>query len=196
MPISTLFKHLLITASVSLLPACMLLQQQPEPLYTEQQIQQFAAQYQSQQQSIARLTEMENDLRIMTAELNSKPDVQMLSKASESDQTHSDNASITYNDAVARNAQAPAGAQLGVYLDPSQIKRQVLIMKKQYPGAFDKLEFVFLERPTKSQTRYALRVGPFANYNEATVFCYLAKQLQQHCLTAPFLGEPLDLSRR
>lgn len=201
MHFSIFSKYLLITISLTALTACMMSQEQTQPAYTEQQVQQFAAEWQNQQPSIERLSAMEKDLALLIEVLSANSDLTALQSAEpqndviihQSEQTQVLKASSTdsLEAIIAANKAAEAGVQLGLYLTPKKVSYQVLKLKRDYPAVLNDLDFRFKTREQKGVTLYGLRAGPFANYTQATAFCEIAKRMGQTCVTAPFIGEML-----
>ncbi|WP_217874754.1 SPOR domain-containing protein [Pseudoalteromonas shioyasakiensis] len=201
MHFSIFSKYLLITISLTALTACMMSQEQTQPAYTEQQVQQFAAEWQNQQPSIERLSAMEKDLALLIEVLSANSDLTALQSEEpqndviihQSEQTQVLKASSTdsLEAIIAANKAAEAGVQLGLYLTPKKVSYQVLKLKRDYPAVLNGLDFRFKTREQKGVTLYGLRVGPFANYTQATAFCEIAKRMGQTCVTAPFIGEML-----
>lgn len=201
MHFSIFSKYLLITISLTALTACMMSQEQTQPAYTEQQVQQFAAEWQNQQPSIERLSAMEKDLALLIEVLSANSDLTALQSAEpqndviihQSEQTQVQQASSTdsLEAIIAANKAAEAGVQLGLYLTPKKVSYQVLKLKRDYPAVLNDLDFRFKTREQKGVTLYGLRAGPFANYTQATAFCEIAKRMGQTCVTAPFIGEML-----
>ncbi len=201
MHFSIFSKYLLITISLTALTACMMSQEQTQPAYTEQQVQQFAAEWQNQQPSIERLSAMEKDLALLIEVLSANSDLTALQSAEpqndviihQSEQTQVLKASSTdsLEAIIAANKAVEAGVQLGLYLTPKKVSYQVLKLKRDYPAALNGLDFRFKTREQKGVTLYGLRAGPFANYTQATAFCEIAKRMGQTCVTAPFIGEML-----
>ncbi|MCK8127109.1 SPOR domain-containing protein [Pseudoalteromonas sp. 2CM39R] len=201
MHFSIFSKYLLITISLTALTACMMSQEQTQPAYTEQQVQQFAAEWQNQQPSIERLSAMEKDLALLIEVLSANSDLTALQSAEpqndviihQSEQTQVLKASSTdsLEAIIAANKAAEAGVQLGLYLTPKKVSYQVLKLKRDYPAVLNGLDFRFKTREQKGVTLYGLRAGPFANYTQATAFCEIAKRMGQTCVTAPFIGEML-----
>ena len=201
MHFSIFSKYLLITISLTALTACMMSQEQTQPAYTEQQVQQFAAEWQNQQPSIERLSAMEKDLALLIEVLSANSDLTALQSAEpqndviihQSEQTQVQQASSTdsLEAIIAANKAAEAGVQLGLYLTPKKVSYQVLKLKRDYPAALNGLDFRFKTREQKGVTLYGLRAGPFENYTQATAFCEIAKRMGQTCVTAPFIGEML-----
>lgn len=201
MHFSIFSKYLLITISLTALTACMMSQEQTQPAYTEQQVQQFAAEWQNQQPSIERLSAMEKDLALLIEVLSANSDLTALQSAEpqndviihQSEQTQVQQASSTdsLEAIIAANKAAEAGVQLGLYLTPKKVSHQVLKLKRDYPAVLNDLDFRFKTREQKGVTLYGLRAGPFANYTQATAFCEIAKRMGQTCVTAPFIGEML-----
>ena len=173
-------------------------QEQSQPVYTEQQVQQFAAEWQNQQPSIERLAAMEKDLALLIEVLSANSDLTAQPSSFEpqndviyhqSDQLQSQQSSL--ETIIAANKAAEAGVQLGLYLTPKKVRHQVLNLKRDYPAVLNDLDFRFKTREQKGVTLYGLRAGPFANYTQATAFCEIAKRMGQTCVTAPFIGEML-----
>ena len=201
MHFSIFSKYLLITISLTALTACMMSQEQTQPAYTEQQVQQFAAEWQNQQPSIERLSAMEKDLALLIEVLSANSDLTALQSAEpqndviihQSEQTQVLKASSTdsLEAIIAANKAAEAGVQLGLYLTPKKVSHQLLKLKRDYPAVLNDLDFRFKTREQKGVTLYGLRAGPFANYTQATAFCEIAKRMGQTCVTAPFIGEML-----
>ncbi|MEQ3441657.1 SPOR domain-containing protein [Pseudoalteromonas sp. BZP1] len=201
MHFSIFSKYLLITISLTALTACMMSQEQTQPAYTEQQVQQFAAEWQNQQPSIERLSAMEKDLALLIEVLSANSDLTALQSAEpqndviihQSEQTQVLKASSTdsLEAIIAANKAVEAGVQLGLYLTPKKVSYQVLKLKRDYPAVLNGLDFRFKTREQKGVTLYGLRAGPFANYTQATAFCEIAKRMGQTCVTAPFIGEML-----
>ncbi|WP_082665673.1 SPOR domain-containing protein [Pseudoalteromonas sp. XI10] len=201
MHFSIFSKYLLITINLTALTACMMSQEQTQPAYTEQQVQQFAAEWQNQQPSIERLSAMEKDLALLIEVLSANSDLTALQSAEpqndviihQSEQTQVQHASSTdsLEAIIAANKAAEAGVQLGLYLTPKKVSHQVLKLKRDYPAVLNDLDFRFKTREQKGVTLYGLRAGPFANYTQATAFCEIAKRMGQTCVTAPFIGEML-----
>jgi hypothetical protein len=202
MHFSIFSKYLLITISLTTLTACMMSQEQTQPAYTEQQVQQFAAEWQNQQPSIERLSAMEKDLALLIEVLSANSDLTVKPSQFEpqndviihqSEQTQAQQTSSTdsLEAIIAANKAAEAGVQLGLYLTPKKVSYQVLKLKRDYPAALNGLDFRFKTREQKGVTLYGLRAGPFENYTQATAFCEIAKRMGQTCVTAPFIGEML-----
>ena len=201
MHFSIFSKYLLITISLTALTACMMSQEQTQPAYTEQQVQQFAAEWQNQQPSIERLSAMEKDLALLIEVLSANSDLTALQSEEpqndviihQSEQTQVLKASSTdsLEAIIAANKAAEAGVQLGLYLTPKKVSYQVLKLKRDYPAVLNGLDFRFKTREQKGVTLYGLRAGPFENYTQATAFCEIAKRMGQTCVTAPFIGEML-----
>lgn len=201
MHFSIFSKYLLITISLTALTACMMSQEQAQPAYTEQQVQQFAAEWQNQQPSIERLSAMEKDLALLIEVLSANSDLTALQSEEpqndviihQSEQTQAQQTSSTdsLEAIIAANKAAEAGVQLGLYLTPKKVSYQVLKLKRDYPAALNGLDFRFKTREQKGVTLYGLRAGPFENYTQATAFCEIAKRMGQTCVTAPFIGEML-----
>ena len=176
-------------------------QEQTQPAYTEQQVQQFAAEWLNQQPSIERLSAMEKDLALLIEVLSANSDLTALQSAEpqndviihQSEQTQAQQTSSTdsLEAIIAANKAAEAGVQLGLYLTPKKVSYQVLKLKRDYPAALNGLDFRFKTREQKGVTLYGLRAGPFENYTQATAFCEIAKRMGQTCVTAPFLGQML-----
>lgn len=178
-------------------------EQQPA-LISDQQVKEYVQQWHSQQESITRLAAMEEDLQLLIMALASQTDI-----AENPAVLREDNVTVAhYADKIqtldtanssktVENRPLPLygnslpGAQLGLYLKPQRVRTQITKLQQQYPQAFSQLDFVMTERQNKGVTMYGLRVGPFQNYNEANVFCSLAQNLGQKCLSAPFVGQPL-----
>ena len=177
-------------------------QEQSQPVYTEQQVQQFAAEWQNQQPSIERLAAMEKDLALLIEVLSANSDLTAQPSAFEpqndviyhqSEQIQSQQSSSidSLETIIAANKAAEAGVQLGLYLTPKKVRHQVLNLKRDYPAVLNDLDFRFKTREQKGVTLYGLRAGPFANYTQAIAFCEIAKRMGQTCVTAPFIGEML-----
>ncbi|WP_209327634.1 SPOR domain-containing protein [Pseudoalteromonas sp. PA2MD11] len=202
MHFSIFSKYLLLTICLTALTACMMSQEQSQPVYTEQQVQQFAAEWQNQQPSIERLAAMEKDLALLIEVLSANSDLTAQPSAFEpqndviyhqSEQIQSQQSSSidSLETIIAANKAAEAGVQLGLYLTPKKVRHQVLNLKRDYPAVLNDLDFRFKTREQKGVTLYGLRAGPFANYTQATAFCEIAKRMGQTCVTAPFLGQML-----
>ncbi|WP_138618691.1 SPOR domain-containing protein [Pseudoalteromonas sp. S2721] len=202
MHFSIFSKYLLLTICLTALTACMMSQEQSQPVYTEQQVQQFAAEWQNQQPSIERLAAMEKDLALLIEVLSANSDLTAQPSAFEpqndviyhqSEQIQSQQSSSidSLETIIAANKAAEAGVQLGLYLTPKKVRHQVLNLKRDYPAVLNDLDFRFKTREQKGVTLYGLRAGPFVNYTQATAFCEIAKRMGQTCVTAPFIGEML-----
>lgn len=204
------FTTALITITI-LLNGCSSNAHDPEKqpaLISDQQVKEYVQQWHSQQDSINRLAAMEADLQLLimalsadtniaenpaalrqndVAVVHSRDDINLppLSETSAEQSQVPNNINQSYlNDSL-------PGAQLGLYLKPQLVRTKIARLHRQYPNAFSQLSFVMTERQNKGVTLYGLRVGPFQNYNEANVFCSLAQNLGQKCLSAPFVGQPL-----
>lgn len=204
------FTTALITLTI-LLNGCSRNVNKPEEqpaLISDQQVKEYVQQWHSQQDSINRLAAMEEDLQLLimalSADTNIAENPAVLRQNDVAIVHSSDDLQLSQlNNAANQQTQAPAnnyqphltdplpGAQLGLYLKPQRVKTQIVRLQQQYPQAFSQLSFVMTERQNKGVTLYGLRVGPFQNYNEANIFCSLAQNLGQKCLSAPFVGQPL-----
>lgn len=202
MHFSIFSKYLLLTICLTALTACMMSQEQSQPVYTEQQVQQFAAEWQNQQPSIERLAAMEKDLALLIEVLSANSDLTAQPSAFEPQndviyhqieqiQSQQSSSIDSLETIIAANKAAEAGVQLGLYLTPKKVRHQVLNLKRDYPAVLNDLDFRFKTREQKGVTLYGLRAGPFANYTQATAFCEIAKRMGQTCVTAPFIGEML-----
>lgn len=180
-------------------------------LITDKQVKEYVSQWHLQQESIGRLTAMEDDLQllIMTlssqSELTENPPLLMQNKTD-----------ITYGNQPSQNLEPTAlnntpevktpnlqnseltltdetkiGAQLGWYLKPELVKARVERLKQLYPSAFTQFNFTMFERKNNNMTLYGLRVGPFKSDAQVSAFCYLANQLDQVCNIAAFVGKPI-----
>ncbi|MBE0376074.1 SPOR domain-containing protein [Pseudoalteromonas prydzensis] len=203
------FTTALITITI-LLIGCSSNAHDPEKqpaLISDQQVKEYVQQWHSQQDSINRLAAMEADLQLLIMALSANTDIAEnpaalrqndvavvhnsgeVSKPLESETTEP---TLTAANPEASNLNdSLPGAQLGLYLKPQLVRTKITRLHRQYPNAFSQLSFVITERQNKGVTLYGLRVGPFQNYNEANVFCSLAQNLGQKCLSAPFVGQPL-----
>ncbi|MFK3866167.1 SPOR domain-containing protein [Pseudoalteromonas rhizosphaerae] len=178
--------------------------EQQSALISDQQVKEYVQQWHSQQESITRLAAMEEDLQLLIMALSSQTDI-----AENPAVLREDNVTVAHYDEkiqtpdtansskTIENRPFPLydnslpGAQLGLYLKPQRVRTQIARLQQQYPQAFSQLDFVMTERHNKGVTLYGLRVGPFQNYTEANLFCSLAQNLGQKCLSAPFVGQPL-----
>ena len=180
-------------------------------LITDKQVKEYVSQWHLQQESIGRLTAMEDDLQLLImalssqSELTENPPLLMQSKTD-----------ITYGNQPSQNLEPTAlnntpevktpnlqnseltltdetkvGAQLGWYLKPELVKARVERLKQLYPSAFTQFNFTMFERKNNNMTLYGLRVGPFKNDAQVSAFCYLASQLDQACNIAAFVGKPI-----
>lgn len=180
-------------------------------LITDKQVKEYVSQWHLQQESIGRLTAMEDDLQLLImalssqSELTENPPLLMQSKTD-----------ITYGNQPSQNLEPTAlnntpevktpnlqnseltltdetkiGAQLGWYLKPELVKARVERLKQLYPSAFTQFNFTMFERKNNNMTLYGLRVGPFKNDAQVSTFCYLANQLDQACNIAAFVGKPI-----
>ncbi|MBB1441920.1 SPOR domain-containing protein [Pseudoalteromonas sp. SG43-3] len=180
-------------------------------LITDKQVKEYVSQWHLQQESIGRLTAMEDDLQLLImalssqSELTENPPLLMQSKID-----------ITYGNQPSQNLEPTAlnntpevktpnlqnseltltdetkiGAQLGWYLKPELVKARVEKLKQLYPSAFTQFNFTMFERKNNNMTLYGLRVGPFKNDAQVSAFCYLANQLAQVCNIAAFVGKPI-----
>jgi len=171
-------------------------------LISDQQVKEYVAQWQQQQDSINRLANMENDLKLLIMALSSnsqlaqgpselrseREDVLYGNQATKTDK----NMAVAESDAMlGTQSDSLAGAQLGLYLKPELVKLQIVRLHKEYPHAFKQLDFLMTERENKGVTLYGLRVGPFQDYTEANTFCLIAKSMGQKCLSAPFVGQSI-----
>jgi hypothetical protein len=180
-------------------------------LITDKQVKEYVLQWHLQQESIGRLTAMEDDLQLLImalssrSELTENPPLLMQSKTD-----------ITYGNQPSQNLEPTAlnntpevktpnlqnseltltdetkiGAQLGWYLKPELVKARVERLKQLYPSAFTQFNFTMFERKNNNMTLYGLRVGPFKSDAQVSAFCYLANQLDQACNIAAFVGKPI-----
>lgn len=180
-------------------------------LITDKQVKEYVSQWHLQQESIGRLTAMEDDLQLLImalssrSELTENPPLLMQNKTD-----------ITYGNKPSQNLEPTAlnntpevktsnlqdseptltdetkiGAQLGWYLKPELAKARVERLKQLYPSAFTQFNFTMFERKNNNMTLYGLRVGPFKNDTQVSAFCYLANQLDQACNIAAFVGKPI-----
>ncbi|WP_259399169.1 SPOR domain-containing protein [Pseudoalteromonas sp. SG43-7] len=203
----TWYTTVLVTATVWLSGCSSInanpVEQQPA-LISDQQVKEYVQQWHSQQESITRLAAMEEDLQLLIMALSSQTDI-----AENPAVLREDNVTVAHyaekiqipdtanSSKTIENRPLPLygnslpGAQLGLYLKPQRVRTQIARLQQQYPQAFSQLDFVMTERHNKGVTLYGLRVGPFQNYTEANLFCSLAQNLGQKCLSAPFVGQPL-----
>jgi len=180
-------------------------------LITDKQVKEYVSQWHLQQESIGRLTAMEDDLQLLImalssqSELTENPPLLMQNKTN-----------ITYGNQPSQSLEPTAlnntpevktpnlqnseptstdetkiGAQLGWYLKPELVKARVEKLKQLYPSALTKFNFTIFERKNNNMTLYGLRVGPFKNDDQVNAFCYLANQLDQACNIAAFVGKPI-----
>ncbi len=180
-------------------------------LITDKQVKEYVLQWHLQQESIGRLTAMEDDLQLLImalssqSELTENPPLLMQNKTD-----------ITYGNQPSQNLEPTAlnntpevktpnlqnseltltdetkvGAQLGWYLKPELVKARVERLKQLYPSAFTQFNFTMFERKNNNMTLYGLRVGPFKSDAQVSAFCYLANQLDQACNIAAFVGKPI-----
>tara|TARA_R110000744_G_scaffold239067_1_gene356474 strand:+ start:464 stop:1111 length:648 start_codon:yes stop_codon:yes gene_type:complete len=180
-------------------------------LITDKQVKEYVLQWHLQQESIGRLTAMEDDLQLLIialssqSELTENPPLLMQSKID-----------ITYGNQPSQNLEPTAlnntpevktpnlqnseltltdetkiGAQLGWYLKPELVRARVERLKQLYPSAFTQFNFTMFERKNNNMTLYGLRVGPFKSDAQVSAFCYLANQLDQACNIAAFVGKPI-----
>ena len=203
------FTTALITITI-LLNGCSSNAHDPEKqpaLISDQQVKEYVQQWHSQQDSINRLASMEADLQLLIMALSAdtniaenpaslrQTDVAVVHSSGEVNkplESETTEPTLTAANPEASNLNdSLPGAQLGLYLKPQLVRTQRARLHRQYPNAFSQLSFVMTERQNKGVTLYGLRVGPFQNYNEANVFCSLAQNLGQKCLSAPFVGQPL-----
>jgi len=203
------FTTALITITI-LLNGCSSNAHDPEKqpaLISDQQVKEYVQQWHSQQDSINRLAAMEADLQLLIMALSAdtniaenpaslrQTDVAVVHSSGEVNkplESETTEPTLTAANPEASNLNdSLPGAQLGLYLKPQLVRTKIARLHRQYPNAFSQLSFVMTERQNKGVTLYGLRVGPFQNYNEANVFCSLAQNLGQKCLSAPFVGQPL-----
>lgn len=203
------FTTALITITI-LLNGCSSNINKPEKqpaLISDQQVKEYVQQWHSQQDSINRLAAMEADLQLLIMALSAdtniaenpaslrQTDVAVVHSSGEVNkplESETTEPTLTAANPEASNLNdSLPGAQLGLYLKPQLVRTKIARLHRQYPNAFSQLSFVMTERQNKGVTLYGLRVGPFQNYNEANVFCSLAQNLGQKCLSAPFVGQPL-----
>ena len=180
-------------------------------LITDKQVKEYVLQWHLQQESIGRLTAMEDDLQLLImalssqSELTENPPLLMQNKTD-----------ITYGNQPSQNLEPTAlnntpevktpnlqnseltltdetkiGAQLGWYLKPELVKARVERLKQLFPSAFTQFNFTMFERKNNNMTLYGLRVGPFKSDAQVSAFCYLANQLDQACNIAAFVGKPI-----
>lgn len=180
-------------------------------LITDKQVKEYVSQWHLQQESIGRLTAMEDDLQLLImalssqSELTENPPLLMQNKTD-----------ITYGNQPSQNLEPTAlnntpevktpnlqnseltltdetkiGAQLGWYLKPELVKARIERLKQLYPSAFTQFNFTMFERKNNNMTLYGLRVGPFKSDAQVSAFCYLANQLDQACNIAAFVGKPI-----
>ncbi len=173
-------------------------------LISDSQVKEYVEQWQQQQDSISRLAEMEGDLKLLIMALSSNSQLAQTPVELRSEsvdvvhQTNNTDVKPQGNTAL-KMAKQPSsilngtlpGAQLGLYLRPQLVKSQIARLHREYPQAFNQLEFVMTERQNKGVTLYGLRVGPFEDYTQANAFCLIAQNMGQKCLSAPFIGQPL-----
>ncbi|BDF95074.1 SPOR domain-containing protein [Pseudoalteromonas sp. KAN5] len=200
----------LITITI-LLNGCSSKAHEPEKkpaLISDQQVKEYVQQWHSQQESIERLAVMEADLQLLIMALSSNTEIAenpVVLRQTSTAAVHSrddiiapgaDIKSKEQTQLAASNEQPYSsdslpGAQLGLYLKPEIVRTQIARLQREYPQAFSQLDFVMTERQNKGVTLYGLRVGPFKNYTEANLFCSLAQNLGQKCISAPFVGQLL-----
>lgn len=169
-------------------------------LISDQQVKEYVAQWQQQQDSINRLANMENDLKLLIMALSSDSQLAQGPPELRSERvnvlhgnqaTQTDKSNVVGESIYQTKSDSLAGAQLGLYLRPELVKLQIVKLHKEYPHAFKQLYFLMTERENKGVTLYGLRVGPFQDYTEANTFCLIAKSVGQKCLSAPFVGQPI-----
>ena len=203
------FTTALITITI-LLNGCSSNTHDPEKqpaLISDQQVKEYVQQWHSQQDSINRLAAMEADLQLLIMALSAdtniaenpvalrQNDVAVVHNSGEVNkplESETTEPTLTAANPEASNLNdSLPGAQLGLYLKPQLVRTKIARLHRQYPNAFNQLNFVMTERQNKGVTLYGLRVGPFKSYTEANTFCSLAQNLGQKCLSAPFVGQPL-----
>jgi hypothetical protein len=185
-------------------------------LFSDEQIKTYVKQWESQQDSIARLTAMEADLQLLITALSSQSELaeNPQSLRQKTVDIHHSNQAIpaekmqTAKEATTEQGESlaneqpwsqmhtlstntPLGAQLGWYLKPELVKNQIEKLNRDYPNAFNQFSFTMYERINNGVTLYGLRAGPFKNNDEVNLFCYLAESMGQVCSNVPFLGKAI-----
>lgn len=94
-------------------------------------------------------------------------------------------------DTAQQSASTSYGLHLASFLQPYSAKFGWYLVNKEYPTLFNGLnpKLQLIKQP--NQTRYSLRVGPFASEAQAIHTCNKLKQRNYYCVPTDFSGEPL-----